>query len=190
MNRSLALGAALIVAGFVGVAVPNFTAWVPAVQSLPLLAAGVAAVGGVAAVRGRLRTDGESYRPPDPEPYGEVPTPGTELDELLAEIRPLRSRTADRRRDRVQARLKRVAVDVLMREGHTEAAAHDLLASGEWTDDPVAAALFADDSPSIPLDRRVSSLFDRTPTFTRRAYRVIDVLVTRASAPASAEADG
>jgi hypothetical protein len=190
VKRSLALGALLIVAGFVGVALPGLTAWVPAVESLPLLVAAAATIAGVAALRSRLNTARESHRPAEREPYGEAPTPGTEFDDLLAEIRPLRSRADGRQRDRARGRLEQVAVDVLTREGHSEAAARDLLASGEWTDDPVAAALFATDPPPMRFDRRVSSLFDRTPTFTRRARRAIDVLAARASAEAPAEADG
>jgi len=189
VKRSLALGALLIVAGFVGVALPGLTAWVPAVESLPLLVAGVATVAGAAALRGRLHADEERYHPEERESYGEAPTPGNEFDDLLAAIRPLRSRADGRRRDRVRARLERAAIDVLEREGHSEAAARDLLASGEWTDDPVAAALFAVDPPSMRFDRRVGALFDRTPTFTRRARRVIDVLAARASSPTPAEVE-
>jgi len=189
VKRSLTLGALLIVAGFVGVALPELTAWVPAVEALPLLVAATATIAGVAALRDRLNAAGEAAHPAEREEYGEAPTPGTEFDDLLAEIRPLRSRGDDRRRDRVRAQLEQVAVDVLTREGHSEAAARDLLASGEWTDDPVAAALFAADPPPMPFDRRVSSLFDRTPTFTRRARRAIEVLAERAPAGAPG-ADG
>lgn len=179
MKRSLALGVLLIVAGFVGVAVPGFTAWVPAVQSLPLLAAAAATVAGVGALRGRLRADRKQCQPAPRESYREAPTPGAEFDELLGAISSLRFRNDDRRRNRVRTRLERVAVDVLIREGYSESEARTLLKRGGWTDDPVAAALFAADPPSPTLNERVDALVDRTPTFTLRARRVVDVLAAR-----------
>lgn len=179
MNRTLLLGALALALGIAGTLVPGVTAWVPAATSVTLFVA-VGAVGaGAFAVRRRVVADPDRAELPARERYPDPPTPGTDFDAELADVVPYRSRADDRRQDRIIERLRGVAVAVLAGEGHSEERAEELLDTGEWTDDPVAAAFFTREDPRLRFDKQVRDLFDPTPAFVRRARRVVAVLDER-----------
>ncbi|MFC7176142.1 DUF7269 family protein [Halosegnis marinus] len=92
---------------------------------------------------------------------------------------PYRSRADDRRQERVAERLEAVALAVFATEGYSEAAARDLLADGSWTDDPEAAAFFAETGSDAAAEGRLRDLFESTPPFVRRARRAVAALDAR-----------
>lgn len=179
MRRSLVVGVLVLLVGLAGIAAPEVTGWVPAADAVPLLLAAGAFVAGGVAVRDRLGDDGERFVPPEPERYPETPTPGTDFDDLLADVVPYRSRADDRRQERVTERLESVALAVFATEGYTEEAAREMLADGSWTDDPEAAAFFAETGRDAAAEGRLRDLFESTPPFVRRARRAVAALDAR-----------
>jgi hypothetical protein len=112
----------------------------------------------------------------DVEPRYEVPVPGDDTDELLADSRGL-SRASIKRRREFHERLERVAHETLAARGDypSEAAARRAVETGAWTDDPVAA-WFLGDTPEPPLSVRLRGVLGSDTEFGFAARRTIAAL--------------
>lgn len=77
---------------------------------------------------------------------------------------------------KIRSRLRRGAVNrVRTRHGHDEETASALVAAGEWTDDPVAAA-FLSAERQYPLADRIRAAFDPGQAYCRRVCRTLDAI--------------
>lgn len=109
---------------------------------------------------------------PDPETPVRFPTPGKEVDDMLAVAASIDPYTADRRR-RLRRRLRDAAVDAVeQREGCDAETAREMVAAGTWTDDPIAASYLTDGPVTVadadePLPKRFRL---RLSAPSRRAY--------------------
>ncbi|SNZ12681.1 hypothetical protein SAMN06269185_1867 [Natronoarchaeum philippinense] len=135
------------------------------------LVGAVALVQGLRRVRERRRTPVEAAELPTLERAQELPRPGGEFDEAIERNRPDGLKGHSSRR-KVGNRLERAAVGALVcHRDLDEAAAHEALAEGTWTDDPVAAAQFLGELPAwTPLRVRAREWMRRHP-HSRRAER-------------------
>lgn len=125
----------------------------------------------------------------DPELRYEVPTPGDDFDRDLATSRSLSSRTVKRRRA-IRERLREAAIEALaVRENRDRTAAERLVAQGEWTDDPYAAALLAEGSVSLPPTAWLRNLFRRKSQFAHDVSRAVDA-IEALGAGRAADGDG
>lgn len=145
---------------------PNVGEWaVSVLGGIALLYAGVP-------LYHRLAEDREHAPGPDPESTPDLPTPGEDVDDLLAAAAGVDPRT-ERHRLRLRRRLGDVAVDaVRRREGCDAETAREMIDAGTWTADPVAAS-YLDDGPvdvddaDDPLQERLRL---RLSAPARRAY--------------------
>lgn len=134
-------------------------------------------VGLLAAVQGlryafeRRRTEYEAFEVADPEDRYAAPVPGAGFDETLATASGTSFRAANTR-DAVRDRLQGTALEVVAAaRGVDEEAAADLLATGDWTDDPVAAAFLG--GGDYPLRTFVDALVRRESRFVLGARRTV-----------------
>lgn len=155
-----AVGVGLVVVGFAMMFVPGLSALFPA-NEVYLSVVGVGfALQTVTFVRSRMRTPYEQTETGDPEISQDLPTPGDDFDELLAQAGA--TRQYGNQRETVRERLRRAAVDVVVRtEGVSREEAVARIDDGSWTDDPYAAAFFTGRVEDASLVERLS-LFDRT----------------------------
>ena len=109
----------------------------------------------------------EQAAPPDPETVPDAPRPGERLDDLLARW-PWGLDAADR--DYLRERLRAAAVYGELGEGRSRAAARERIASGAWTDDPVAARFLAADASGPTVAERLR-LAMRGDAWTQHAAR-------------------
>lgn len=176
-DRALALAGGLVATavGLAMVAVPQLAVAVPTDRDVLLLVGGLA-LGG--ALLSGLRTDeviGERFETGDPETLADLPAPG---DEDSAVFRERSVRRIPETREKVVVRLRSVAVEVVQRRHDcSPAAARAMVAAGEWTADPYAAAFLAEEadveSPNVPARARI-----RTDGPLRyRARRTLDAIV-------------
>ncbi|WP_372480321.1 DUF58 domain-containing protein [Halomicrobium sp. HM KBTZ05] len=134
---------ALVAPGVFGLGIQRY-----AVVVIGLLAVAAA----LRVVQGRRHAPRRRAETAMPEAVPAVPSPGEELDAVLAAFDPTRYGTADRRRKQ----LRRVATEVLTRyRGDSEATAREAIERGTWTDDPVAAGFLADERSRPPLTDRL-----------------------------------
>lgn len=173
----LAIGSALVVGGLAVVFVPGLAGGTGA-NSAYLTAIGlVALLGGGVAVRARLTAGDSRIELPTPERRQSYATPGDEFDRRLASLTPRGRRKGMRERRAVRDRLDEVALSVLVRDSDSEARARERLARGTWTDDPHAAAFFAEERASdISLEDRLRVAFSTEPKSEKRARHAIDAL--------------
>lgn len=173
VNRYAAVGAALVALGLAFAVAPGLApfaldAWVVALVGV------LALLLGIGRVRDRRRTPIDAEELPLLERARDLPRPGAAFDAAIesGELDGTRSYGARRR---VNARLEAAAVDALVRHRDLdEAAAREALTEGTWTDDPWAAAQFADGFPEwAPLRARVAGWTTRRRR-TRRARRAAD----------------
>lgn len=183
MSRTLVVGTVAVLAGLVVVFVPALGSGLPLSYGAILGVGGVALLVGLALIRTRLSTDRASAELRDVESPPDHPVPGDEFDTALAAIAPRRDRANDAARAEIRERLEAAALAVLSREGHPREVALDMLDSGEWTDDPVAAAFFAaepttgtDDSLGDLLRTSVSGSY----SFTVQAQHAAHAIAERA----------
>ncbi len=81
---------------------------------------------------------------PDVEESVSMPVPGDDLDETVDRWRLSLPLVGSATRERVRERLRAAAVETLTRSSSVgQAEAERLVATGEWTDDPVAAGFLA-----------------------------------------------
>jgi len=164
------IGVLAAAAGFLFLFVPSAAAGVGVTESLVVAVGLVALLQGYRVANGRRRTRTHAFETPDPETREELPTPGDEFDAALTARK---GRHWAARRHRISDRLEAAAVDAITyAEDCSEAAAHEALETGTWTDDPQAAALFSSGTPeNSTLWSRLSETFSMEPTFDRRARR-------------------
>lgn len=117
----------------------------------------------------------------DVEEGPEYPGAGAEVDALLSDAAQGYDRTTQTHRDRIEARIREAAIDVLTRQEEcTPEAAEAMLAEGSWTDDPYAAAfLGAHDPEGLPIRERVSNALRPEARFARRADHAIHAVADR-----------
>lgn len=171
----LAAGTVITGLGLVMTAVPRLAGAVPGQRELVVVVGIVAVVGALATLWRRRSVAFERVETGDPETLVSLQAPGDEARSSFQRASALRLTDS---RHRVEERLRKVAVDVIRRRHDcSAAAAESMLATGEWTDDPHAAAFFADaeavDTPRLPpgMWLRVES------PFTYRARRTVDAIV-------------
>lgn len=175
MNRRTALLAAGTAAAAVGLALA-FAPGVAAAPSLspdaPLLVGALAVAAGAVRARALLRADAGAFDLPDPERARPVAVPGAAFDDLLADL-PETPVAGDQRRLKVRRDLRRAAVAALTRcHGVEPDAAEEMLEAGTWTDDPLAAELFATpDGTGRSLRSSVLASVGARDPFYRRADR-------------------
>jgi hypothetical protein len=180
---AIAVGVVLVCWGLAVAVVPAFAGGVSLVPGLLGVVAVVALLGGAGVVRARLRADETDIDLPTPESTITHPTPGAGFDDELARVLAPggRMQEASERRA-VRDRLDELAVAVLMREGDSEHVARERLAEGTWTDDPYAAAFFAEARASdVPLEERLRTAFSSEPSSRRRARHAADALARMVS---------
>ena len=184
MNRTLALGALLALGGLAVVFAPGLGTGLSLTYGAVLLVGALALVSGLGTVRRRLAADRETATVPNVESAPVHPVPGDEFDATLAAISPRRDRENDAARAEIRARLEAAALAVLARDGHPREVGRDMLDSGAWTDDPVAAAFFAVDPVESPGDEsfgaRLRSSVGGSYSFDSRARRAAYAIAERA----------
>lgn len=170
--RRLAVAIGLVAAGtgFVFLLAPTYAGYVDVSEGFVILVGIVALLQGLRVVSRRRGSSVVEFETPDPETRQTLPTPGDGFDDDLAMRR---GRHWAARRERVSKRLEAAAVDaVTYVEDCSEATAREALDAGTWTDDPVAAAFFADSLPqSASLWTKVRETVSLRPRFDRRAKR-------------------
>lgn len=78
--------------------------------------------------------------------------------------------------EKIHNRLRRSAVQrTRTRHGHDEATARSMVAGGEWTDDPVAAA-FLSEEVRYPFGDRLRAAIDPGSAYRRRVRRTLDAI--------------
>ncbi|WP_228842282.1 DUF58 domain-containing protein [Halococcus agarilyticus] len=185
MSRGRRLGLALglvLVAGGLAVAIaPGLGSGIQPNAAI-LTGVGVTALV-LAGLAVRARFNATESRPelPAVERPQSYATPGDGLDRQLAAVGAARPSRGARERRAIRERLEATAVAVLVRDGLSEGAAREALAGGTWTDDPHAAAFFADDpGEDVSLATQLRLSFSVEPTMRRRARHAIDALARRA----------
>lgn len=182
MRRTLLVGAALALAGLATVLEPGVAGGVTLSYGAVLAVAAVAFLLGAGRLRQHMRTGRTTASLPPVESTPDHPAPGDEFDAELAAISPRRDRENDAARAQVRERLAAAALAVLAREGHPAERGRDLLDSGAWTDDPVAAAFFAaePDETDEPFARRLRGSLAGDSSFDTRAKRAAHAIADRA----------
>ena len=164
-----ALGLALVAYGTVVVLVPESGIAVP-VTGIGLGAAGATILAfGVWRFTLRRHRSVQTGDPGTPETPIEMPVPGDDVDERLRSVRV--GRYSDRAVEgELRERVRRAVVDRLVTErGDDRETAHEAVATGEWTDDPVARELFSGSTRSSLRARdRLFGLLGRRRTFRER----------------------
>lgn len=171
-------GVALALTGFTLVAVPGLASSITLDEAVLVFVGLLGVVQGIRVAVGRSRLSYEQVETPDPEATQDLPTPGDEFDELLAEA------GGDRRqietRETVRERLERAAVETIVRtEGCTEAEARRQVESGEWTDDPYARAFFTGSVQGASLFDRIDLDRDNRSQYHRWAVHAASEITRR-----------
>lgn len=186
-TRRLATGAgvAAAVAGLTLVVVPDLAAQFGVARLFVVVFGVVAVLLAAVDVRALLTTEVDQAAPPDVEGGVDHPRPGEEVDDLLAAAAKGYDRYTQGKRDRIEGRIREVAIDVLTRqEDCTVEAAETMLVEGSWTDDPYAAAfLGAHEVEDLPLRERIRNAFRPEAEFARRATHAIEALDEREGGP-------
>ncbi|SFR92544.1 conserved repeat domain-containing protein [Halomicrobium zhouii] len=186
MNRSGLLAVAGVLAfglGLATLAVPGLVAL--GAEGAVLVVVGVLAlVQLVRVARARYRGQNRRAGTADPELSADVESPGADLGAVLDAFDADGYRYAQGGRRRSQ--LRRVAVEALTRSDDcSEAEARERIATGTWTDDPVAAAFLADDDgDDVPrlsqlgsrLRSHLRSRLTAESAYQRRIRRTIDAI--------------
>lgn len=114
--------------------------------------------------------------PPDPGPSPH--RPGDDLETALDAVRLEQHYETTAEREEIYDRLTAVAIQLLTRRyGLTADEARAQLGSGEWTDDPEAAAFFeTGPEDEAPFLERLKESFSDDARFARRARRTAAAL--------------
>lgn len=178
---SSVVGVVLVFVGFAMMFVPGLSTLFAA-NEVYLSVVGVGfALQTVTIVRSRMTTPYEQTETGDPEISQDLPTPGDDFDDLLEQAGA--TRQYGNQRETIRERLRRAAVDVIVRtEGVSQEEAVARIDAGEWTDDPYAAAFFTGRVEQASLVERLS-LFDRTRSqYERWAKHAAREIVDRSEA--------
>ena len=181
-RRVVAAGLLAGVGGLLLVAVPGAGAAVPTIAAVALtIGVGLVAVG--LAVRALL-TDDEPLDLPTPERRPTYRSAGASFAALLDDVGLAGRRKLDADgetgRERLRTALEELAVDVLGRtDGWDPETAAERLEDGTWTDDPEAAAFFAEGyRPPVPKRAYLPWRRPDLP-FARRGRHVVAALAER-----------
>lgn len=175
-KRFLAGGVFTTVVGIVFFVNPPLAFQFPVNPGLVTLAGATAGLLALVGVSTRMRTRRQRASPPDtgPRPVH----PGTDVESMLVTIQRRPHLETIDEREAVFDRLAAVAIHRLEREYGVDAdEARRILGSGEWTDDPEAAAFFeAGPEDDAPFVERLKESFTDDARFARRARRAAAAL--------------
>lgn len=181
------LGLSALVGAVAVLVLPGLGTQVAAALSALSPSVVVALLAAVAVAVTLLRASGSSARAPvqrrvrpDRDAPDRAPVLGASVTESLAratDADATRARRTDGR-DRVRAALRDAAVDaVAVSEGVDRDAARETVLTGEWTDDPRAAAVVGDErAPSPPLATWLWDLVRGEDAFRRRVRHAVDAV--------------
>ncbi|WP_423745613.1 hypothetical protein V5735_06520 (plasmid) [Haladaptatus sp. SPP-AMP-3] len=133
----------------------------------------LAFVQGLRVVQSRRHTDIDGTDTGDPETNVTLPIPGQEFDERLRSVHSGPRKRRFRSRKELRERLESALVEaIVQREGCSDDGARTRIETGEWTDDPEAAAFVA----GQPAPRRswrewLRQSFGSETAFQHRARR-------------------
>lgn len=186
------LGGAVLGVGLATVVAPDVAALVPVGAAVDALgndylfvaALGALAVGLVGTVLSlRAATGLDQATPPAAEGVPSGPRPGEAFDRVVRDGPGLRALLAGDERRRARDRLHEAAVRTEMRASNcTRETARERVATGEWTEDPAAAAFLGDEA--TPLRSRLAEALRGNATFRHRARRTADAVARRAGVAA------
>lgn len=147
------------------------------VAALGLLAALVA----LGVMVGRARGGFDQARPPTAESVPQGTPLGGDVDRVVQGDVPVREYLVGDVRHRVHARLQRAAVGTVHRtERCPRSQAERQVRTGEWTDDPVAAAFLADGSGGVTSAvSRVADTVVGQARFRRQTERTVQAILAR-----------
>lgn len=155
----------------------------PGVVRLDSLLLPAVAVGslGLAARAALIRRDAtrERTETPTPEVAAPAPPPGADLREVIAAFTNVSRRGGP---GNLRLGLRSAAVRVLERTGYDEVTARELVASGGWTDDPVAGAFLGGGSIGQTVGSHLPLLGSESE-FDRGVRRTVDAIVETARVP-------
>ncbi|WP_458188593.1 DUF7269 family protein [Haladaptatus sp. NG-WS-4] len=140
----------------------------------------LAFVQGLRVVQSRRRHDVQQAETGDPETNVTLPTPGDEFDDHLRTVHAGGRNERFRARKKLREMLERSLVESIVdREGCSRDEARERLKTGEWTDDPYAAAfLGGPPAPRRSLRKWLRLSFGGETTFQRRVRRTTDAVAT------------
>ncbi|MEF8831826.1 MAG: DUF58 domain-containing protein [Halobacteriales archaeon] len=194
-RATLFVGVVVVVAGAVVVAVPGVARYLPGSRPLVLGVAAATLLAGVVLARQRRRAERDAAETGDPECRRPFPTPGTELETDLRRIDRV-GRIATSSRRRIRKRLHRAATAAVgRREGVSRETASRRIATGKWTDDPLAASFLGGEDLAVDLSTRerltaLLSARSREGLGARRTARaIVDLAADTNAEDSNADAD-
>ncbi|WP_327051544.1 DUF7269 family protein [Halomicrococcus gelatinilyticus] len=173
------LGLLAVAGGLATLFAPELAGLVDTNYTFVKLVGLLAAVQGLRVVQERRRSDVDQAETDDPETAVPAPTPGEGFDERLRSVRVGSREERFRSRKQLQNELESAVADaIVQQEGCSPEEAEARLETGEWTDDPYAAAFVGGPNPP----RRSWSAWLRQSLggetrFERRARRTADAVV-------------
>ncbi|MFC6836737.1 DUF7269 family protein [Halomarina ordinaria] len=182
MRRLALLGALLALSGLTLAAVPSVAIGLPLPGTAVLALGALALLAGVSGAMAR-RSRPEPPALPVPERRRSATVPGADFDDRLANATIHAAVGGVTDRDAIRDHLRTTARAVLARyDGLSPSEADARLADGSWTDDPVAAAFFADElSVDRSLAARLRAVLSEDSAFRRGVHHVVAALDRRAS---------
>lgn len=175
--RSIA-GIVAVGLGLLVVATGSLAAAVPLDETFLSLVGVLAVLQGLRYANRRRHVDRVAVDVGEPETRYRAPRPGEELDAEFSRAAGW-SRGERLRQRKVRTRLRRTAAETLsIRNSQELEAAAARVETGEWTEDPVAAA-FLSEEPTVPARARLRSYLRRESPFEyglRRTVRAIAAL--------------
>lgn len=177
MNRGYAfVGVVAAVAGLAVVSVPSLGRGFDAGFALVAVAGVAAVVQGLFVAVERYDADRTRADPPVVEDLSDLARPGDSFDDQVARVD---TAAEAGHRAAITERLEAAALNVLAREGRSREAARALLETGEWTDDPHAAAFFAAEGDAS-FESWVRSAVSEETAFRREACHAARAIAERA----------
>lgn len=181
MNRrrvQIAAGVAITACGLAATATPQLAGALPGRRIFVQVVGALALVGVLLVGSNRRATAVDRAETGDPERLAAVPVPGDDARDAFDRAGSIRFEgTGERQRKRVAA----AAIAVVRRRYDcSETEARSLVASGEWTDDPHAAAFLAGEGGPRPSRIPIREWFRADSAFAYRAGRTVDAIVALA----------
>ena len=183
----VAVGVAAIAVGFVAAVDRGVAAAVDPSAVMVTLVGALGVLQGVRYANGRRNRQRHAASPGEPERRRPATVPGAALDERIARATE-GVRSGRRARREVSDRIRALAVATVARARSVPAeTAAELVESGEWTDDPTAAA-FLSRSASYPVRVRLRAMVSGSSRFALGLRAATEALV-RVEAGESSEAE-